>query len=263
MNKAWFFGDSFTSGVGYNFEEFTDPDSNNYNLNINLDSEDDWETHPSISWCKDWKLRHQYQIWPYIVSSRLNVECKNKGEGGSCNTRILHKIIENLCNFKDGDYVFIGYTAPTRLLVPTGDSDPLMTTYLIKYPNINRNVPNNLMRTDSKSTVQRDDESIINFMYDHLYKNSNFIEKYEKSLYVKLIEFLNSRNINTLLWDYRWWDLFETIDTYTEGKIPDGHWSINGHLEFSKTIINAIQDKISILDISHFNGTHNINKSAI
>ena len=250
MNKAWFFGCSFTSGVGYNFEEYLDPESDSFKPNLDLNNESVWESSQYLSWCKEWKTKYQYDIWPYLVSRKLGVECVNKGEGGSGNLRILHKIIRNLKNFKKGDLVFIGFTHPTRILIPTNLKHPKISTLLLE--------PSTL----GKSTGKKDDTRLIggytklsedqqHILIDYLYyivhEFSDHIEEYDFTTISELVKFLTKIGVKPFLWDYSHWSYYENIFIHTHGTVKDGHWSINGHREFSNTVLNALGKNESIL----------------
>lgn len=266
MNKAWFFGCSFTSGVGYNFEEYLDPESDYFKENLDLKNESVWESTPFLNWCKEWKTKHQYDIWPYLVSKELKIECVNKGEGGSSNSRILHKIIRNLKNFNKGDFVFIGFTHPTRILVPTNLNYPKMSTLILE------------SNTPGKSAMGKSDVKLIgshpnlnpeqqyvliDYLYHIIHEFSDNIQEYDYTTVVELVNYLEHVGIKPFLWDYSHWSYYENIDTYTKGRVQDGHWSINGHREFSRTVIKALAKNISILTPrtvvnKHFRLTKNI-----
>lgn len=86
-NVCWFFGDSFTKGVG---------------------------CHPGSEYYKS-TYKEGYKIWTTIVSEHLNMEENNLGIGGNSNLRILQNIISNINSFKKGDWVIVGSTVPFRI----------------------------------------------------------------------------------------------------------------------------------------------------
>lgn len=62
--------------------------------------------------------RTQRKTWTNLISEKLNLEYVNKGISGNSNSYILKQVIDNLNNFKSGDYIFLSDTLPVRLVYP-------------------------------------------------------------------------------------------------------------------------------------------------
>lgn len=235
MNNAWFFGCSFTAGTGYNFEE--------YNL-ISNDSEL-WDTSLYFTKYSKWKTNHQYEVWPYLLSKELELECKNRGSGGSSNDQILHNVIDNLINFKDGDYIIIGLTVPSRILIPNPDitlTGEKMTTSIIDSFVFSTNHTSKILQTFGKHNKlpSKKKEAIINYLYHIIYPQQNVLRDYYKERCVNLCKYLSTTGKTVVLWDNSIWKNYETIDEFTNGEVQDGHWSLKGHKEFTQDILKEI-----------------------
>lgn len=267
MKNAWFFGCSFTSGFGYNFDEYSDPESDSYKENFDLDSDELWESAPYLNWCKDWKTTHQYEIWPHLVSDYFGLNCINKGEAGASNQRILHKLIRNLANFKQGDLVFIGFTHPTRILIPTNLEYPKISTLLLE-GNERGKIPDDKGNTrlfgNHNNLTDDQQHTLVDYLYDIVHEYWEDIEEYDYKTFTKLVEYLKTVEIQPFLWDYSYWSYYQNIYVYTKGKVYDGHWSINGHKDFSETVINAINEDRYILTPKEVRNDHfKLKKSVI
>ena len=70
-------------------------------------------------------------------------------------------------------------------------------------------------------------------------------------MFKSILEFLKSKNINTLFWKHTdfWYPKFslETIAKDTKFKIKDGHYSWNAHMKKSEIIINRIKNSNTML----------------
>jgi len=252
MNTIWFFGDSFTAGEGYNFEQFSDSSSINFKKDLILD-DSTWNSHPYFSRFNKWKTNHQHQIWPYLVSNHFEMKCINKGENASSNQQILNRILSNINNFKKGDMLIVGYTVPYRLFLPSTDSNILMKTCLIE--SLEKNSEIKEIGLEEYSDIEK--TSIVDYLYNIIHQYDENIELHEKKIYKNLFSFLNSLDITTLLWDYTHWHNYENIDEATGGKIKDKHWSIKGHKDFSKLIIKSITNNINELERQNKNSVFN------
>ena len=93
MKTCWFFGDSFTRGD-------------------NCHRGDEYYEMTYIDGCKR---------WTELVSEHLNGIEKNCAWGGNSNQHILHELICNLINYKEGDWVIFGRYAGARFQIEGGD----------------------------------------------------------------------------------------------------------------------------------------------
>jgi len=249
MNNAWFFGDSFTAGFGYNFEEFLDPKSLSYVPNTDLSENSPvWtDSNLQVSKFKDWKFTLQDNVWTYLVSKHLGYNCINKGESGASNERILHNILRYLKEIKQGDIVFLGFTIPSRTLTPFRNSpnqEGILRVSMIDYDNGKPVVIGDEDRhrfTIPGFLNNKEQEVILDYLYYISIKHSDIYNTYYRDRYDTVIDLLHHMGAKTFLWDYTYWTSFESIRKYTKEKVVDGHWSTNGHREFSKLVIDTIK----------------------
>jgi hypothetical protein len=158
----------------------------------------------------------------------LNMEVKNFGCSAASNNYIIDSIIDNWDNIKEEDCVIIQITFHGRFDIPYGEK--LEAPYF--YEDYSNNFP--LYTTEEI-------ETIINFQYHfaahELYKKRhlkrfNFLHKLLKEKKIKvyfwdLVDFINSKE-------------FETIQTATNDKILDQHFSFKGHNHFADMIYKKI-----------------------
>ena len=213
MNRAWFFGDSFTAGFGAR---------------------------------KDTEYYSKYgpgQTFTKRVSEYFKVEEINVGVPGCDNETILSKITENLIHFHKGDFVIIGNTSPLRGLTPSNDGTKLI------YQKLFDSKP----YSESKGYSDNQASEIlqkycIKFKsgYEELWSSH-----YNK-MFLDIIKYLKTKDITALLWDYSVWSeeiepgmRFENIEQHTKGDIYDLHWSFEGHRKVAEWIVEGLNsDKI-------------------
>jgi len=248
MNNAWFFGDSFTAGFGYNFEEFYDPNSSTYLSNIGFSPDSSIWTDKASQFYKfnEWKESLKGYIWPKLVADKLGYICNNKGESGSNNERILHNVIRYLKDFTKGDTVFLGLTIPSRVLTPyinSPNQEGILQGSMINYDN---GKPVDLIEKDEHRYAipgelsRKEKEVILDYLFYIKIKHNEIYYRYYLERFNSIASYLESLGIKTVIWDYTYWTSYETIREYTEDRVYDGHWSINGHKDFSNLIINKL-----------------------
>lgn len=171
--------------------------------------------------------------WTEIVSEHLGGIEKNCAWGGNSNQHILYELICNLDKFKEGDWVIVGDTRPHRI---------------VRFEN--GNVVNVINDIDLKYQKNGDMTS-LNFILDEIVPNEKYHLEYYQKMFKSILDFLKSKNINTLFWKHTdfWYPKFrlETILKDTNSKIKDGHYSWNAHLKKSEIIINRINNPKGIL----------------
>jgi hypothetical protein len=197
MSTLWTFGDSFTYGHGCR------PDG------------------PLLEYYNNYKAESD-DIWPEIVSTKLNLKLKNIGMGLFSNDKIIDSIIENYEYINQNDIVIIGKTFYSRFDIPYNDT-------LITLSTVNLPKDNNKFLND-----------VIVLMDSNLFKkrqNSRF--DFFKKLFVK-------KSVKCIIWDVTTeWNLYQTIAIETNNEIYDHHWSYKGHRDFSNHILNKIKtDKL-------------------
>lgn len=250
MKNAWFFGDSFTAGFGYNFEEYLDLKSSSFEPKVSLDEDSPVWENPKYIFSKfnEWKTKYCKDIWTYLVSDHLNLSCINKGESGSTNERIIHNIIRYLNDIKKGDTVFIGSTTPYRLLTPHRNSpteEGIMRSSMI---NLTTLKPLNLKDSpkDQYSIPgffsDKEREVILDYLFYINMREHSIIDRYYKKRFDSLVKFFNSNGIKTFFWDYTHWGGYDSIAKYTNNRVKDGHWAITSHKEFSQKVIEYLKE---------------------
>lgn len=93
MKTLWTFGCSFTAEYyPYRHQDIT----SNYDL------------------YEKWRGKDLADVWPTLLSKKLNYELKNLGIGGSSNYSIIKRFIEHAHLINENDIVIIGWTNITR-----------------------------------------------------------------------------------------------------------------------------------------------------
>lgn len=205
MKTCWFFGDSFTRGD-------------------NCHRGDEYYEMTYIDGCKR---------WTELVSEHLNGIEKNCAWGGNSNQHILHELICNLINYKEGDWVIVGDTRPCRVI------------------NFEQGEVRNTISDSLNGYTKGTSESILNYIVDEIIPNEKEYEIYYQKMYISLLEFLKHKKINTLFWKHTdfWSPTFklETIASDTNGKLTDGHYSWGAHKRKAEIIINRIDNPNKLL----------------
>lgn len=217
MGKLWTFGDSFTHGHGCNPE---DP----YYI----------ETYDGTQ-----------RIWTEIVAETLNLKEVNKGIKGNSPMCIIRDVIKNLQNIKIGDIVIISDTHPTRTALYSRyykDIVPVATEILF-WPQHNKGkekYPELFFKSEEEK------RNYVEYLYNCIYKHEEHWLKYYEEQFIGLLSHLNNISIPTYFWSYRKWHPkgeFKSIAFETKGRIPDGHWSWDGHKNFSEYMLTRIKNR--------------------
>ena len=218
VKNSWFFGDSFTNGDGCNPEH------------------EYYEKYPPEG----------NKIWTTLVSDSLNTKENNLGIGGNSNPYIIKQILENLVNFKKGDYVFISSTLPYRLVYPSSNInqiDTLVTDFFLtgthpdksKWPNyLDDFIPN----LDERKVL-------LDFISNSFFGKEDMWNEYYNNQYNDIVNFLNTIGINSYFeLSPSHWNKHEMIREASNGDIEDNHWSWNGHKTFYKYIMDKVNNKL-------------------
>lgn len=251
--NSWFFGDSFTSGFGLNFDcEINN--INTYQSKINKERTEKipeylWDNQPYVRF-KNYKEEYKFSIWPHLITKHYDLEYNNYGVSGGSNEEILCNIISQLKNINEGDYVFIGMTNPYRMMIPINsplDDKKLISTQIDWIDGKSSNNITNLENGVTDFYTDNDKEVIINFLHDIVLKNHHYYESHFLKIFSNLQEYFIEKNINCLIWDWTLWSDFQSIDKWTNSKIKDGHWSPKGHEDFFNFLKLKIEEKVKIL----------------
>lgn len=210
MGILWTFGDSFTFGQGCRPDGY----------------------YPEYFY----KYRKEGDnIWPVLLSNRLNIDLINHGKCGASNDYILDSIIKNFNNIKEGDYVIVGKTLYQRFDVKnnlTGD-----------FFHVSGYGEKNLI--DKYRYFLRNDEEVeilLNYAY---YFASDPIFKERQDL---RFNFIKDRLVEKNIFYYEWMFLdniikdFELIKTQSKNEFDDGHFSFKGHQQMCDYIYEIIQN---------------------
>lgn len=202
MPTLYTFGDSYTEGHGCKpGDEYYE----NYNKNNEL-------------------------IWPELVANHYNIELVNKGHRGCSNEIIMDNIINQWDNIKSGDIIIIGKTYSHRFDIPNYPyKDKLVTVFGISW--FNYTSMKNLIDLEVLKkylVLFKSDSDLYDIRH---YQYLNFLKtQLEITKDVKVVLWDNTKNIHNI----------DRITFATKGKIVDGHFSYQGHMDFSKWIINKI-----------------------
>lgn len=208
MNKAWFFGDSFTSGFGAeNTSEY-------------------------------YKKFGPGNTFSTLLSSYFNMQEVNLGIPGCSNYTILSNLLNNIKYIHPGDLVIVGNTSPLRSLVPNKSKTELIDQKLFD----TTPYPTSLAYGNDKlETILR--EYCIEFYKDNIYLWNTFFNR----LFLSSLEIAEKLGAKTILWNYSIWSeeestgiKFENINQHTNGIIYDLHWSFKGHYDVYEWLKNGI-----------------------
>ena len=252
--NGWFFGDSFTSGFGLNF----DHEINGINVSHNkfnaplIDQIPNhlWDNIPYVKF-KKYKEEYKFLIWPHLIAKHYDLEYNNYGVSGGSNDDTLFNIISQLKNINEGDYVFIGMTNPHRIMIPIDnplDDKTLISTQVDWVQEGVSNKITNLENCNVEFYSDNDKEVIINFLHDIVLKNKHHYGSHFLKIFSNLQEYFIEKNINCLIWDWTLWADFQSIQKWTNNKIKDGHWSPKGHEDFFNFLKLKIEEKVKILN---------------
>tara|TARA_B110000858_G_scaffold127384_1_gene144969 strand:- start:208 stop:990 length:783 start_codon:yes stop_codon:yes gene_type:complete len=249
-NKVWFFGDSFTYGHG---------------------------CHPGYEYYERYpKIREK--TWTDLISEKLNLEQVNMGISGNSNAYILKQLIENLKNFKSGDYIFLTNTLPVRIVYPTKETKTIKpltiepgalnppTDILLWYTKATTIKP---FTTDIISrpqfekeeylnefiTTKEEEKIVIEYIHQSVVGKETAWNNFYNEQFFSIQNFLLSTGVEVYTWPHQLWfgkskklgnrviNKYETIAKATKGKVNDGHWSWKGHKDFYTDFVKRIEKK--------------------
>lgn len=203
MKTVWVFGDSFS----VDFE-------NNRIGNFDL--------------YKDLKGYYP-KSWGKLISEELECDYKNFAQGGWDNYSILQSFCENITEIKTNDLVFVGWAPEPRIRIT--DENGKWRSF------------NSAMQCDWANIKS---ETILNLLLtrvtgEHLHSNEGVTK--ELHSWENMIKYTMKEMI---LHIWKWGENglfgnFQTIEEETHGLISDGHWSEDGHINFSKYLIRKLR----------------------
>ena len=217
MNKAWFFGDSFTDG------------------------------HGSAPTDKYYKLVGGDTIrWTDIVSKKLNVSQENHGLRGASNENIFESIQSFFSKVKEGDYVFLQSSSPTRQFFFLKNYDVMFKCGTNKIKSSKDGIelwldpPFKTQDASSELSEEQRQTLIKSIVYLRLDAKDRYMEHYRKQFnFYKSI--FSDKGCKTVYWDWYEWKNYETIKKATNRLIDDQHWSKKGNADFAEYILNKVK----------------------
>jgi hypothetical protein len=220
MNKLFVFGDSFSAHYDLHNQFFVD-----YLKYLN------GEPLP--------------EIWPVLLSKKLNLQLENTGIGGACNYTIFEDFCKKSHNISENDVVIIGWSFLERFRF-YDDRRKLFRCYV---PQFNEEYT---LKNVSKRTVE---EIFYNRSYgvwvNEVRSWENLIKKLQSVIKFKLILWSFDVRINPIYFDLHV-ELTkrgaETIKQETNMKINDGHYGKMGHIKQSE----FFYEKINEMDSSNY-----------
>ena len=179
------------------------------------------------------------EIWPNHLSNKLGMNVINHGKNGFCNEQIFDSVVRNFDSIKENDVVIIEKTYHDRLSVPTNSEWVHALSYIETMED------SGWIRKLEKSFSKEEMETLINFQYyfsvKKLYeKRNNDRFEFLKKILMNIIKVKDC-----IIWNLpEMYDSFENINTATNGKFLDYHFSFKGHKQFAEYIENVLIKKI-------------------
>ena len=167
--------------------------------------------------------------WGKLISEELGCEYKNYAFGGWDNYSILQSFCENITEIKPNDIVFVGWTPEPRIRIT--DENGKWRSF-------------NVMSQIDWGGISSD--CILDLLLNRVtgeHKEPNKGVEEERMAWENMIKFTMK---DMILHIWKWGDKglfmnFQTIEQETNGLIPDGHWSEDGHINFSKYLIRNLK----------------------
>lgn len=220
MKTLWTFGDSFTNGYGY-IDDGTyvyEDDSHKKYIKYKTESDD---------------------IWPNLLSKRLNCNLKNLSEGGFSNDKILDSIFDSISQFEKDDIVIISRTFNSRFDVPDINTSSYFKTIHGERLQLIKDKMEHMYDINDKFEQQTILNFGVLFMGNSLYKKRNDL-RFQS--FEQIIQKLVSK---VIIWDVdsEFRKSFETIAHHTHHEINDYHFSYNAHRQIFEYFYNKLSGK--------------------
>jgi len=187
--------------------------------------------------------------WYNQIKKEVGVkEIKNTSLPGANNNEILTYLIDKLPFFEQGDQVIIGLTGCGRV-EHTWDNVPNQNAFQTfssqVWVTMTYDIPR-LKELQGKDFHKQSGYLVDEINNQHLY-SSRYMH-YQHYPILKLALYIyNFLCKDVIVWHPILWREYENITTYTKGRYTDNHWSPNGNIEFSKTIIPLVGKGFKVL----------------
>lgn len=228
MNKAWFFGDSFTAGWG------------------------------AVQGHEYYEKYGPGKTFSSIISEHYNCTEVNYGLPGKCNNGIIRTIVENLSNINPYDIVIVSNTSPLRDLVPSKSTKHDINSPVdsIKFGLISQKLFNS---PEHPGSIGYEDPEIHKLLSEYCLRvKKPYIQEWNyhyRHIFLNFVNYFLSINCQSLFWDYSVWSedeeigmKFENIHQATDTKVQDWHWSFKGHKDAAYWIIQGLKEKKKFLN---------------
>jgi mRNA-degrading endonuclease RelE of RelBE toxin-antitoxin system len=233
-NSLWSFGCSFTA----EYHPIDNDPPNTYDL------------------YKKWKGGNLPDIWPTLLSKKLNLVNQNKGSGAISNYRIFYNFCDYCNQIKENDTVIVQWTSPYRFLF--ADDLHFLNDILpsVHYSNYNMNTIEDILVNRTNSVWVQE---LIHFtkIINELCKEKGakvFYWAYNEDLIWSYIEtYWDDYNSDIVITPEKYQllthldkatDNRHTIERETDGEIQDAHLGELGHIAQSEYFYNFIKNKI-------------------
>lgn len=186
--------------------------------------------------------------WPVLLSENLGIKLNDYGQSGESSQGIIWRLVEQLPNIQEGDFVSVGLSHPERISVP----DYVRNNLVIRSISRCTAVPDgNMFEWGVTHLGEQGLETAVNYINRVVYSNLNSYEKLYMDQAFNILTLLEERGVKTILWDFNIWYLFEKFKDWSSS-LDDGHWSPNGHFEVFLFFKYCFDYKIKKADYKEF-----------
>lgn len=181
--------------------------------------------------------------WNSLVAKEFGESHTTISMGGASVTWIINQLITNLHKFNQSDIVIVSDSFINRLdgydfrtnSINTLDNEVLFWGDVLELEE----------ETHLVSIPETADQKIINnYVYSFINNHYEDWELYYINQIKSISKLLNNNNIELYFWSHRLYGNFSSLTSESNEIINDSHWGPAGHVEFSKYIINRINNKI-------------------
>lgn len=209
MKKIFFFGDSFTFGEGCRkgFE---------YYDTIDYDDK---------------------RIWTTIVSDTLNLEEINYGKRGCASAHILSSLLKHSSEFEKGDYVIFSDSLPNRIVSANQKEKQIDSVIADNFEGF--------YGLDNFFEDLKSKQVLLDYLYHHVLPFPDAYSYFYNRQFEQMQKLLLKTGVKSFFWSYTMWaqnmKKYQRISNHTN--IKDGHFSWQGHKEFSEMILHSIKNE--------------------
>jgi len=169
------------------------------------------------------------KTWGKILSEELGCEYRNFAQGGWDNYSILQSFCENITEIKKNDIVFVGWAPEPRIRLTdeNGDWRSFNAVTQSTWGDISSDDILKLLLSRVSGKHKEPNKGVMS----ELLSWENMIKFTMKEMLLHIWKWNN----NGLFMNY------QTIKDETNGTIPDGHWSEDGHKNYCKDLMKELK----------------------